>query len=165
MRIYGYLRPERMADLPEVIESSELDEGWPLPVWITQLPTTADASHSIFRAAAALPNDEREGFMFRFIALANMIAVADQRELGDADTLPTSLEKAASVASRGLDHLVEKNGLDPVDVVRRASLDRLFRVGFNLAPEGIRPPLADAGQTRNEAAEAAEAASNADDAD
>jgi hypothetical protein len=164
MRIYGYLRPEQIADLPKVIESSDLDEGWPLPVWITHLPTTADADHSIFRAAAALPTEEREGFMFRFIALANMIAVADQCELGDAGTLPQSLDKAASVASRGLDHLAEKNGLEPVEVMRRTSLDRLFRVGFNLAPEGIRPPSADAGQARNEAADAATAASEEGDA-
>jgi hypothetical protein len=64
--------------------------------------------------------------------------------LGDADTLPDTIEKAASVTSVGLDHVASQNGLAPVEALRRASLERLFRVGVNLAPEGVRPSLSDA---------------------
>ena len=46
---------------------------------------------------------------------------------------------AAATASRGLDHLVAVHGVAATDVLRRTSLERLFRVGFTLDPGAVRP--------------------------
>jgi hypothetical protein len=143
MRIYGFLRSNHLSDVPIEFEPLTLSE-WALPVWISDLPAAADSNHSLFRAVTELDADERQAFFYAFIALANKVAVADRRPLGDADTLPDTIEKAASVTSVGLDHVASQNGLAPVEALRRASLERLFRVGVNLAPEGVRPSLSDA---------------------
>ena len=142
MRIYGHLRPERLADAPmEPIDIGA--EAWRLPVWITDLPAAADGRHPLFRAVAGLDPDERARFFYAFIALANRVAVADELDLGDAETLPHAIEKAAAVASLGLEHVARENGLDLAAAVRRVPVDRLFRVGVNLAPEGVRPRFSD----------------------
>jgi hypothetical protein len=139
MRIYGHLRPDRLAELP--IEAHDLEvERWQLPVWIGELPAVADSRHALFRAAARLDAETRARFLYAFLSLANKVAVADRRELGDAGTLPDTIEKAARVASLGLEHLARENGLELADALQRVPLERLFRVGVNLAPEGVRPP-------------------------
>jgi len=140
MRIYGFLRPERFADVPEEAQPLEVSE-WVLPVWIPELPSIADGQLSIFRAVAELGDEERRGFFYAFIALANMVAVADRRGLGDADTLPETIEKAASVSSLGLDHIAGEKNWSAADTLRRTPLERLFRVGVNLSPEDVRPSL------------------------
>lgn len=142
MRIYGHLRPDRLAELPA--ESHEVETArWDLPVWITDLPAAADSRHALFRAVAELSADERARFFYSFISLANKIAVADQRGLGDAETLPATIEKAARVTSLGLEHLATENGIPLIDALRRAPLEHVFRVGVNLAPDGVRPSLDD----------------------
>ncbi len=60
------------------------------------------------------------------------MAVADKLPLGDAESIPKAIEKAAQVASRGLDALAARFDVEPVDVLRRAPLARLFRVGVHL---------------------------------
>ena len=131
MRIYGYLRPEECARIPD--DERPLDvRGWPLPVWLTDLPATRDGVHAIFRAAAELSEEERRGFFYAFVAIANKVAVADGMLLGDAETLPAAVEKAAGVTSGGLEHVARENGLTAPDVLRRVSLERLFRVGASL---------------------------------
>jgi len=154
MRIYGFMRRERMAEVPIDVDPLRLSE-WALPVWISDLPAAKDASHSLFTAVAELDSDERQSFFYSFIALANAVAVADKRPLGDADTLPDTIEKAASVASLGLDHLASENALTGPEVLRRVSLERLFRVGVNLAPDGVRPSLEEDGDAEEEAADEA----------
>jgi hypothetical protein len=52
--------------------------------------------------------------------------------LGDAETLPRATEKAARLASLGLAHLARENGVEPAEVLRRTTLERLFMVGANL---------------------------------
>jgi len=138
MRIYGFLRPEQLADLPEG-GGSMARVDWDLPVWITKLPAEAESGHSLFRAAADLESEERARFFYAFIALANQVAVADRCDLGDALTLPNTIEKAARVGSLGLEHIAGEHGLGAVEVLRRVPLERLFRVGVNLDPEGVRP--------------------------
>ena len=59
-------------------------------------------------------------------------------ELSDAETTPKTIEKAAVWISRGLAYVAAENGLEAVQVVRRVSLERLFRVGANLDPERAR---------------------------
>ena len=88
---------------------------------------------------AELEIEERARFFYAFLSLANRVAVADSCDLGDSETLPETMEKAAEVASRGLEHVAQETGLSVADVLRRASVTRLFRVGVNLAPEGVRP--------------------------
>ena len=90
-------------------------------------------------AIGELDEQERSQFFFAFIALANQIAVADQRDLGDAETLPETLQKAIRVCRLGLEHIAQKNNLDDPTTLRRVSPERLFRVGVNIAPEGVRP--------------------------
>lgn len=140
MRIYGYVRPDQRARLADSPAALEVD-AWRLPVWLPGLPLAGDARHSVFRAIARLSEEERRACFYAFVALANRVAVADRMPLGDVEALPRAIEKAASVASRGLDWVAEQNQLDPTEVLRRASLVRLFRVGASLDP-AARPPVA-----------------------
>ncbi|MCC6639932.1 MAG: hypothetical protein IT386_02070 [Deltaproteobacteria bacterium] len=131
MRIYGRLRPEERTLLPE--HSGALaTEAFRLPVWLPRLPVAIDAHHLVFRAAAALGDDERRAFFFAFVALANAVAIADRLPLGDAESTPRAIEKAATLASRGLDWLARRHGSDTTSILRRATVARLFRVGANL---------------------------------
>jgi len=140
MRIYGHLRPERLAEVP--LEPPDIDfSEWQLPVWITDLPAAADSRHALFRAVGRLDTEARSRFFYTFMSLANKIAVADKRDLGDAETLPATIEKAARVASLGLEHVASVNALDLTDALQRLPLEQLFRIGVNLAPEGVRPTI------------------------
>ena len=140
MGIYGYVRPDERARLGEAGSAIDV-EAWRLPVWLPNLPVGADAGHAVFRAIARLDDDERRTCFYAFVALANRVAVADGMDLGDAEAIPTAIEKAAAVASRGLEYVSAENQLDPTEVLRRVSLVRLFRVGASLDPP-IRPPVA-----------------------
>jgi hypothetical protein len=132
--IYAHPRREELEKLPE--DAPVVDE-WHLPVYVPELPAVADATLSLFRAAAELDDDGRRRFFYAFLALANQVAVADRLPLGDAESIPRSIEKAARIASMGLDHLAERHGRSPVEVLRRAPLVQLFRVGAHLdRPEG-----------------------------
>ena len=68
----------------------------------------------------------------RQMCIRDRIAVAEQMPLGDAETIPEAIERAAEVTSRGLDHLSRENATDPPEVLRRVTFERLFRVGHNL---------------------------------
>jgi hypothetical protein len=131
MQIYGYVRPDQRAVLGEAGDALEAD-AWRLPVWLPSLPSGSEAHHSIFRAIAKLSEEERRACFYAFVALANRVAVADRMPLGDAEAIPGAIEKAATVASRGLEHIAGESHLDPSEVLRRVSLVRLFRVGVSL---------------------------------
>jgi hypothetical protein len=130
-RIYSHLKPEQLAKLPPEPHGLEVGE-WPLAVWMPSLPVAPDAEHLLFRAMAALPEQARRPLLFAFLALANRVAVADALPLGDAETLPRATEKAARLASLGLAHLARQNFVEPAEVLRRTTLERLFVVGANL---------------------------------
>lgn len=131
MQVYGFLRPEDRLALPAQVNALTAG-GWRLPVWIPRLPVATDARHLVFRAAASLDDDERRAFFFAFIALANQVAVAERMPLGDAESTPRAIEKAAALASRGLEWLIERLGDDGVSLLRRVPVARLFRIGVNL---------------------------------
>jgi hypothetical protein len=133
MAIYGRLRPDELGALPEEPHALDVAE-FHLPVWIPELPARADAGPLVFRAAAALDEPERAAFFYAFVGLANKVAVADRLPLGDAESIPKAIEKAAEMTSRGLEHLAAEHGLAPPDVLRRIRLERLFRVGTSLDP-------------------------------
>jgi hypothetical protein len=135
--IYARVRPEDRASLPELGPGAQpLDVGeWHLPVWMPQLPVETDARHLLFRAAAKLGEAERRHFFYAFLGLANAVAVADRLPLGDADSIPNAIDKAASIASRGLEYIANANPLDPVEILQRTPLERLFRVGASLERE------------------------------
>lgn len=134
LSLYSHLPPERLGDLPT--QAATLDtETWRLPVWQPELPVTPDARHLIFRAAAELDADSRSAFLYALLGLANAVAVADRMPLGDAESTPRAIERAAELASHGLEHLASVHGLDPTEVLRRAPLARLYRVGANLRGE------------------------------
>jgi hypothetical protein len=135
MRIYGFLPPEARSELPQGDHFLEVGE-WPLPIWMPSLPVASHADRSIFRALALLPEKERRSYLYAFLALANRIAVAGHMPLGDAETIPRAIERAAELASRGLDYLSRENSMDPLEVLRRVTLERLFRVGHNLTENG-----------------------------
>jgi hypothetical protein len=135
MRIYGFLRPEARSELPEGDRYLEVG-GWPLPIWMPNLPVASHAEQSIFRALAELPEEERRPHLYALLALANRIAVAERMPLGDAETIPRAIERGAEVASRGLDYLSRENSIDPLEVLRRVTFERLFRVGHNLTENG-----------------------------
>ena len=71
--------------------------------------------------------------------VANRIAVADKMTLSDAGSTPLAIEKAARFASEGLAAIAEANDLSDPEVLRRVTLEHLFRVGANLDPESARP--------------------------
>ena len=129
MAIYAQPRRDELERLPDT--APKVGE-WHLPVFMPELPAMADAELSLFRAAAALDDGARRAFAYAFLALANQVAVADKLPLGDAESIPKAIEKAAQVASRGLDSLAAHFEVDPVVVLRRAPLARLFRIGVHL---------------------------------
>ena len=88
---------------------------------------------------AALEDEERRTAFHALVALANKIAVADRMALSDAESTPRAIEKAARFASGGLEFLAREHGLDPIEVLRRTPLDRVFRVGANLEPDAAKP--------------------------
>ena len=136
-RVYAYIRPEKVLELPEEPSTHELGE-WQLPVWMPSLPTS-DTDRSLFRAMAELSEEERRPLLFAFLALANCIAMADGLPLGEAESMPAALDKAARLASLGLDRLADAKGVPGVAVLRRAPLERLFRVGWHLSGEQLPP--------------------------
>ena len=143
MRIYGFLRSDRFGDVPEGTGALDL-ESWAMPVWITDLPASAGPAPLLFRTVAELDAEERQGFFYAFIALANRVAVADRLDLSDAETLPSTIAKAAEVTSLGLEEVGRSADLGLVEVLRRVSLERLFRVGVNVSESDVRPtPLED----------------------
>ena len=129
MAIYAQPRRDELERLPDA--APPIGE-WHLPVFMPELPAVADAQLSLFRAAAGLDDEARRAFAYAFLALANQVAVADKLPLGDAESIPKAIEKAAQLASRGLDSLAARFEVDPVVVLRRAPLVRLFRVGVHL---------------------------------
>jgi hypothetical protein len=139
MSIYRHLPPDQTAALPSDEAPLAPASRWQLPVWMPRLPANADQSGLLFRTIAALEEDERRTAFHALVALANKIAVADRMPLSDSESTPRAIEKAARFASAGLEFLAKQHGLDPIEILRRAPLDRLFRVGANLDPDAARP--------------------------
>jgi hypothetical protein len=131
LAIYAAPRRSELDTLPET-PAPGVGE-WHLPVWMPELPAAADPRLSLFQAAARLEPAARRSFFYAFVSLANQIAVADRLPLGDAESLPTAIEKAAVTASAGLDWLAARHGVTPFEVLQRAPLVRLFRIGHRLA--------------------------------
>lgn len=138
MRIYGFLRPEQRAVLAEP-SSQRANEAWDFPVWIPDLPAVVREEHALFRAAYELDEAGRRSFFYGFVALANKLAVADRLPLGDVETLPNAIGKAAAITSRGLEHVAQQTGVAMREVLERTTLDYLFRVGASLDPDAARP--------------------------
>ncbi len=138
MRIYGFLRPERMTEVPP--DDSALDlERWALPVWMSELPGARSDERALFRATREVSAEERSAVFYGLIALANRVAVADRMELGDPESLPGAIDKATRFASDGLLHIAEETGLSLEQTLRRVPIERLFRVGTNLDREAALP--------------------------
>jgi hypothetical protein len=135
IEIYAQVPPDERANLPPSERPAALGE-WHLPVWMPELPTARSSPHLLFRAAAELAESERRAFFYAFVALANKVAVADGLPLGDAASIPAAVEKASSLASRGLAHLAAEQGLGAAEVLGQASLTWLCRVGSSLDREG-----------------------------
>jgi hypothetical protein len=143
MRIYGFLRPDRLADVPADAHALDL-ESWALPVWISELPGLRSDERALFRATRELGAEERSAVFYALVALANRIAVADRMELGDPESLPAAIDKATRFASLGLEHIAGEHGLALEETLRRVPMERLFRVGTNLDREAALPkPIAE----------------------
>lgn len=142
MEIYRSIRPEARAELPKVpAEAPASDDTgeWQMPVWMPELPASVESEHLLFRTLATMGETERRRALFAVVALANKIAVADGMPLGEAESTPKAIAKAAKFASAGLEYIAAAHSLDPAEVVERTSLERLFSVGANLDPESARP--------------------------
>ena len=139
MGIYRYLPPDQLGALPPDVTPLSPESRWQLPVWIPRLPANADDSGLLFRTIAALEDEERRTAFHALIALANKIAVADRLPLSDSESTPRAIQKAARFASAGLEFVSNEHGLDPIEILRRTPLDRLFRVGANLDPAAAKP--------------------------
>ena len=138
MRIYGFLRPHRMADVPATDTALDL-ESWSLPVWISELPGLRSDERALFRATRELGAEQRSSVFYGLIALANRVAVADRMELGDPESLPKAIDKATRFASDGLEHIATETNLTLLETLRRVPIERLFRVGANLDREAALP--------------------------
>ncbi len=136
VRVYRFLDASARRAIPT--EAPTPAPEWPLPVWLPRLPETGGAGDRIFRAIAAQGERERRASFYAFVALANQIAVADRLPLGDAESTPAAIAKAARFASAGLAYLAAEHGLRDPELLRRVSIEHLFRVGANLDPEGAR---------------------------
>jgi hypothetical protein len=138
LSLYAILPARSVGELPERAATAE-ELTWRLPIWMPRLPVSSSSHHSLLRALAALGEDERKTLLFALLNVANRVAVAKRLSLGDADSIPIALDEAIATVSRGLDHLVAAHGVAATEVLRRASLERLFRVGITLEPgEGLR---------------------------
>ena len=138
MRVYGFLRPDRLADLPKTEFALDLENS-SLPIWSSELPGVRGDERALFRATRELAAEERNAVFYALIALANRIAVADRMELGNPESLPVAMEKAARFTSDGLEFVAHENGLSLEEALRRVSLERLFRVGANLDRDAAFP--------------------------
>jgi hypothetical protein len=138
MRLYGFLRPDRLADLPKEEFTLVLDDS-SLPVWSSELPGTRGNERALFRATRGLGTEERSAVFYALIRLANHIAVADRMELGDPESLPVAIDKTARFTSDGLEFVAKENGLSLEETLRRVPLERLFRVGANLDRDAALP--------------------------
>jgi len=132
MAVYGYLRPDARTQLP-ADHTKALDVApWHLPVSTPSLPVNDEQSeYPLFRAVSKLSPEERSAFFYAFLALANHVAVADRLPLGDEETLPGCIAKAAEVASIGLERLRSAHPLSEEDLLRRVPVGHLFRIGIN----------------------------------
>jgi hypothetical protein len=131
MRVYGFLRPDRLDEIPK--EEFVLDLGdASLPIWTSELPGVGDNERALFRATRELAVEERSAVFYALISLSNRIAVADRMELGDPESLPVALEKAARFTSDGLEFVAAGNHLSLAQTLRKVPIERLFRVGTNL---------------------------------
>lgn len=147
MRVYGFLRPDRLAELPKDSPTLDLESG-SLPIEVSGLPGAAEDERALFRATRELDAKERSSVFHALITLANRVAVADRMELGDPESLPTAIDKATRLASNGLEFIAAENGLALEQAMRIVPLERLFRVGTNLDREASLPtpiPLPDDG--------------------
>lgn len=138
MRIYGFLRPDRLADLPKEEFTLDLADS-SLPVWSSELPGLHADERALFRATRKLGPEERSTVFYALISLANRIAVADRMELGDPESLPVAMEKAARFTSDGLEFVAREHGLSLENALRRVSTERLFRIGTNLDRDAALP--------------------------
>jgi hypothetical protein len=136
MRIYRFLDPRARRELPA--DPPKPSDAWALPVWLPQLPETGGPGDRIFRAIAEQDEAQRSASFYAFVALANRVAVADRLPLGDAESTPKAIAKAARLASAGLAHLADEHGLRDGEIVRRVDVEQLFRIGANLDPDGAR---------------------------
>jgi hypothetical protein len=139
MSIYRYLPPDQLGALPTDVAPLAPTSRWQLPVWMPRLPAVAQEGMLLFRAIAALEEEERRTAFHALVALANKIAVTDRLPLSDAESTPRAIAKAAHFASAGLELLAGEQRLDPVEILRRAPLEHLFRVGANLDPAAAKP--------------------------
>jgi len=138
MQVYKFLAPAERAQIADDVRPLDVAH-WHLPVWIPQLPEARSGRHRIFEAIAQLDDDERLASFYALVAVANKIAVADRLPLGDAESIPRAIEKAARWIDAGLAHVASENGMSDPEALRRVSMERLFRVGANLDPESARP--------------------------
>ena len=138
LAVYAFLAPEQLDEIPA--GETPLDiTPWRLPAWIPSLPATLPEEQRLFRAIAALADEERQACFYAIVALANKVAVADGLPLSDAESTPRAIQKTARIVGNGLSHLSSCHALDDADVLRSVSLERLFRVGANLDPERATP--------------------------
>jgi hypothetical protein len=137
MAIYATLRSSQLAAIAEDTQPLDIRD-WHLPVWIPQLPAASESGPLVFRTIAQLADHERRASLYAFIATANEVAVADRMPLGDAESTPRAIEKAAHWISEGLAFVASENGIEPVEVLRSVPLRRLFQVGANLNPQQAR---------------------------
>jgi hypothetical protein len=139
-KLFARIEPEGRAALHD--EGPVLDvTGFRLPAWFPNLPIAPDAEHAVLAAAARLPEDARTAFLYRLLAVANKVAVAYALPLSDVESVPTALDEAVRMTSRGLKEIARANGLAGDEVLRRTSLEHLFRVGVSFHPEKVKRVL------------------------
>lgn len=131
----GLYSPLRPGEIERAVEAPHKTEAWRAPVWVPPLPEAADDTPAIFRAAAELGDEDRQAFLFALLALANAVAVADRLPLGDHESVPSAMEKAAESAGRGMMELSRRLERAPTEILKRHPLPFLFRVGHALDPD------------------------------
>lgn len=136
LSIYAPISKKSRDLLPENREA--IINEWELPIWLPSLESSDTKDRSVLRAIADLPDDRRREGLLRLVSLANHVAVADKLPLGDSESLPNAMKKAIDVASIGLNHLSHLHSLDGSEIVDRAGLDHLFRVGNSIRPSTIK---------------------------
>lgn len=129
--IYAPIKKNSRDFLPE--DREPLTNEWELPVWLPSLTTSQEEDQNLLRVINELPDNRRQEGLLRLVSLANHVAIADKLSLGDSETLPKAMKKAIDVAGKGLDYLSRLHSISQSDIIARAGLVHLFRIGNALS--------------------------------
>ena len=128
IKIYQYLKPERMKKLEQSPERPELKKSAAATYALT-LPTKLP--NLLALAMNQLSDAEREEFNHQFARLSNKVMIADALDLTRLESLSAAVEKVYGYVEIGLESWSEEKLDRAVELLRRQWLEHIFQAGFS----------------------------------